>query len=83
MRKLNPKKVNDNHQEELYQATPEELKENRRLLQIQGDDSYLSTTAFLDRALKKAQVRAFISGQRSTNRNDGRVPDRYTDRQKA
>ena len=57
------------HQEELYQVTPEELKENRRLLQIQGDDSYLSTTAFLDRALKKAQVRAFISGQRSTNRN--------------
>ena len=43
--------------EELYQATPEELKENRRLLQVQGDDSYLTTVAFMDRALKKAQVR--------------------------
>ena len=48
--------------EELYQATPEELKENRRLLQVQGDDSYITTVAFMDRALKKAQVRAFISG---------------------
>ena len=54
---LNPYKVNDNHMEELYQATPEELKENRRLLQVQGDDSYLTTVAFMDRALKKAQVR--------------------------
>ena len=54
---LNPFKVNDNHMEELYQATPEELKENRRLLQVQGDDSYLTTVAFMDRALKKAQVR--------------------------
>ena len=35
---LEPEKVNDNHQEELYQVTPEELKENRRLLQIQGRD---------------------------------------------
>ena len=43
--------------EELYQATPEELKENRRLLQVQGDDSYITTVAFMDRALKKAQVR--------------------------
>ena len=43
--------------EELYQATPGELKENRRLLQVQGDDSYITTVAFMDRALKKAQVR--------------------------
>ena len=43
--------------EELYQATPEELKENRRLLQVQGDDNYFTTVSFLDRALKKAQVR--------------------------
>lgn len=54
--------INDNHMEELYQATPEELRENRRLLQVQGDDSYITTVAFMDRALKKAQVRAFISG---------------------
>ena len=53
----NPNKVNDNHMEELYQATPEELKENRRLLQVQGDDNYFTTVSFLDRALKKAQVR--------------------------
>ena len=43
--------------EELYQASPEELRENRRLLQVQGDDSYITTVAFMDRALKKAQVR--------------------------
>ena len=43
--------------EELYQSTPEELRDNRRLLQVQEDDSYITTVAFMDRALKKAQVR--------------------------
>ena len=60
---VNPDKVSDNHMEELYQATPEELKENRRLLQVQGENNPFTHTLFLDRALKKAQVRAFLSGQ--------------------
>ena len=73
---MNPDKVSDNHLEELYQATPEELKENRRLLQVQGENNPFTHTLFLDRALKKAQVRAFLSGQGPTDRRHSEFPNR-------
>jgi len=57
-----PTQVNDNHKEHMYDCSPEEIKANNRLLQIQGDDSIIAMSHFMDRALKKAQIRAFISG---------------------
>lgn len=50
------------HMEHLYDTTAEELASNNRLLQVHGDDILYSKTTLMSRALAKAQIRAYISG---------------------